>query len=154
MLRVTALTGECCGYGRDQLAYNLQFTRLADVQDALYARIRPTATTVLVTHDNANWFTVGPIDAQTSRRTLSRDGIVEPPVAPATMVIRPQMRIAEGWTAWYVAFPYVDNGPALAALAGRYDVSPAEVVTTRDGYAMSAHRLRDRLPLARSTSPR
>src|SRR5215218_5841655 len=33
LLSVTSLTGECCGHGRDQLAYNLEFTALATLQD-------------------------------------------------------------------------------------------------------------------------
>lgn len=28
MLKMTSLTGECCGYGRDQLVYNLEFVHL------------------------------------------------------------------------------------------------------------------------------
>ncbi|MDQ3949738.1 MAG: hypothetical protein M3282_05280 [Gemmatimonadota bacterium] len=144
LLRVTAITRECCGYGRDQLAYNLEFTALADVQDALYARLRPTDKTALVMHDYANLFTVGPLDVRSGRRTLRRAGLVHPAVVPASLVTHSSMRIADGWTAWFVAFPNMDNTEPLAALRGRFEVGPALWATTRDGYAMAAYPLRHR----------
>jgi hypothetical protein len=153
LLRITALTGECCGHGRDQLAYNLEFTALADVQDKLYARLRPTDSTVFVTHDQANLFTVGPIDIRSGRRTLRRVGVVRPAVAPTSPVLRSSLRISDGWTAWFVAFPNMDNAATLAALRGRFEVGPAEWVKTQDGYAMAAYRLRDRLLEPTSASP-
>ena len=153
LLRITALTGECCGYGRDQLAYNLEFTALAAVQDGLYARLRPTDKTVFVVHDDANLFTVGPIDALTGRRTLRRGGVVSPPVASAGLVLGSRLQITEGWTAWFLAFPNMDNDATLAALHERFDVGPAEWATTPEGYAMAAYRLRERLRSPGSVSP-
>src|SRR3712207_8880998 len=93
MLRVTSITRECCGYGRDQLAYNLEFTALSEAQDALYARIAPGNQTVLLTHDYANLHTVGPLDAARRRRTLRRAGLVEPPVMPGSQIDRKSTRL-------------------------------------------------------------
>jgi hypothetical protein len=144
LLRVTAITRECCGYGRDQLAYNLEFTALAEAQDALYARLRPTNRTALVTHDYANLYTVGPIDARTHQRTLRRAGVVEPPIAPASQLIYTPIRIADGWTAWFVAFPNMDNAEPLTALARRYDIGPPVWGATPSGYAIAAYPIRSR----------
>jgi hypothetical protein len=153
LLHVTAITGECCGYGRDQLTYNLEFTALADVQDAVYIRLRPTDSTVFVVHDKANFYTVGQLDAHSRRRTLRRAGVVRPAVTPASLVRGSSVRIADGWTAWFLAFPNMDNAEPLAALRGRFEVGPAEWVKTRDGYAMAAYRLRNRLLEPVSASP-
>ena len=144
LLHVTSITGECCGYGRDQLAYNLQFTGVAEVQDALYRRIRPSDSTVFVMHDRANLYTVGPLDPRTHRRTLRRVGVVEPSVALATLISKGPVRISNGWTAWYVAFPNMDNGAPLEAIRRRFDVGAPVWGTTRTGYAMAAYPLRER----------
>jgi hypothetical protein len=143
LLHVTSITRECCGYGRDQLAYNLEFTALAEAQDALYARLRPTDRTILVSHDYANLFTVGPLDAA-SRRTLRRTAVVEPVVAPASQALLSAVRFADGWPAWFVAFPNMDNTKALAALRDRFEVGPAVLARTRGGYAIAAYPLRNR----------
>jgi hypothetical protein len=145
VLRITTLTGECCGYGRDQLAYNLEFTALASVQDELYERLRPTEKTALVVHDVADLFTVGPIDAASGRRTLRRDRVIRPSVVPASLMVRSGIQIPDGWTMWFVAFPNMDNAATLTALRGRFDVGPAEWAKTPDGYAIAAYRMRNRL---------
>jgi hypothetical protein len=154
LLRVTSITGECCGYGRDQLAYNLEFTALAELQDVLFARIRPSEQTIFVAHDEANWHTVGALDARDGRRTLRRDGLILPPVAPASLALRPNLRIADGWSAWFLAFPNVSNDSTLTALRARFEVGPAEWAMTPSGYAMAAYPLRERLRPAGSASPR
>ena len=49
MLDMTSLTGECCGTGRDQLAYSLEFTRFHDLTDSVVtALVRDTATVIAV----------------------------------------------------------------------------------------------------------
>jgi hypothetical protein len=154
LLHVTSITGECCGYGRDQLAYNLEFTAFAAVQDELYARIRPTDKTVFVMHDYADLYTVGALDARTRRRTLRRTDIVRPAVVKASLAaVAAQMRLADDWTAWFLEFPNMDHSAYVAPVRRRFDVGPPVWAKTRDGYAMAAYPLRERLPAPASASP-
>ena len=87
MLRITSLTQECCGNGRDQLVYNLQFTGFASVLDAAISRIGalPVGTRLTLGHD-AYWLILGSVDS-THHRTL-RPGNGEPPVVVAEYVTR------------------------------------------------------------------
>jgi hypothetical protein len=144
LLRATSMTRECCGYGRDQLVYNLQFTAFAEAQDALYAQLRPGLATAFVVQDYANLHTIGLLDARTGRRTLRRAGVIQPGIVPASMVINLPMQIADGWSAWFVEFPNMWNDEPLAGLRRRFDVGPAVWARTPDGYAMAAYPLRER----------
>ncbi len=78
MLQMATVTGECCGYGRDQLVYNLQFTKFHDVVNAVLQDLKPTPKTVVLAHSGfrdvvtpqADFQLVGSVDRQTFRRTL------------------------------------------------------------------------------------
>jgi hypothetical protein len=149
MLIITSLTGECCGAGRDQLVYNLEFTRFDQLTSDATEQIRPDDSTTIVLPLFGNWFTVGQLDAATRRRTLARTGIVSPRVVTAVEAYLPDGRIP---SAWYFELPYVDNSLSLNRLNEIYQVgAPAFVV--RDGYAMAVRRLRLRaVPLVRPAS--
>lgn len=73
MLALTSRSHECCGLGRDQLVYNLQFTAFHTLQNAFYADVAADDRTTLSGPPFADWFFFGPLDAATHRRTL-RDG--------------------------------------------------------------------------------
>ena len=48
MFRVIRISGECCGYGHDALAYNLQYTALGRVLDKAMMELQPGDSTVIV----------------------------------------------------------------------------------------------------------
>jgi hypothetical protein len=135
-LSITSLRRECCGHGRDQLAYNLEFTQFASLQDALYERIEPTDSTVLVLPEYGDWSTVGTIDAVTHRRTMRSTGVVRPRVLMA-----PDTYDLKAARAWYVEFPFIKDTTYIPLMARRFDISePCRV--TRDGYAFSVREMR------------
>jgi len=78
MLKMAPITGECCGYGRDQLVYNLQFTKFDEVMNKIFQDLKPTRDTVFLAHSGfrnvktpqADFQLVGTIDKNTFRRTL------------------------------------------------------------------------------------
>ena len=81
MLKITSVTGECCGHGRDQLVYNLQFTKFHTALDHFFQTIKPTRDTVVLAHSGhrsvkepqADFFLVGTIDKKTFGRTLLKE---------------------------------------------------------------------------------
>ena len=141
MLRMTSLTGECCGFGRDQLVYNLQFTAFDALQNAAYASIRPSDSTALVMPIFADWFTVGPLDADTRRRTMRRERVVTPPILNSVHAFRVPRLPAS----WYVEMPYMDNAEALFHLAKVYALGAPRRIEV-DGYSMNVRTMRLRPP--------
>lgn len=118
MLRMTSLPRECCGNGRDQLAYNLQFTGIADVVDAALMRVgAPPRDTRLAFGSQAAWFLPKRVDAR-HRRTL-RPGYPEPPalvVAESTPTDSVLPRCL-----WYIGLPNKDDAVAFRTLAPLYE---------------------------------
>ena len=78
MLKMATVTGECCGYGRDQLVYNLQFTRFDELVTRIFQDLKPTRDTVILAHSGfrnvetpqADFQLVGFIHKKTYERTL------------------------------------------------------------------------------------
>ena len=144
MLRITSLSGECCGFGRDQLVYNLQFAGLHDAQNAVL-RDNPVGAGATYSMDPfADWHVWSQVDAATGRRTLRRRNSVIPREVNAGYLRQdtPPDRVI------YLDFPNVDDAAALAFLARFYDVSPATRSAAR-GVAIDVRHLR-----LRPTEPR
>lgn len=136
LLSITSLRHECCGHGRDQLAYNLEFTEFASLQDALYERLKATDSTVLVLPENGDWFTVGTLDSVTHRRTMRSHGTVQPRVLMA-----PDSYNLMAARAWYVELPFIKDTTYLPLIARRFDVGqPCRV--THGAYALSVREMR------------
>jgi hypothetical protein len=130
LLRTTSLTGECCGWGRDQLAYNLEFTTLAGLQDAALAHVRPIERDrALSASALAAWYIIGPLD-RGSRRSLRPDTV-------RPRVIDPErLPPALPDSLWFLDVPNVDGGAARRALGRYYRIDPPDTVRS-GGYAMA-----------------
>ena len=145
MLRMTSITGECCGMGRDQLPYSLEFARLHEVSDDALAALAPDSTTLLVIPEQTNWYTIGPLDARSHRRSLRRTGTFAPMVATHGEVmknVRPNRFT-------FLALPNANLPRALANLGVYYEWGPPRRFE-RDGYAILAY---DMTPRAVSATP-
>jgi hypothetical protein len=136
LLSVTSLRKECCGHGRDQLAYNLQFTEFAGLEVVLYERIRPTDSTVLVVPNEGDWCTVDRLDSATARRTLHRQGSFRPEVIPAD-----QAGNLRKVRAWYIQMPFTTDTIFRQQLSHRYDFGEPDSVR-RNGYALAYREMR------------
>jgi hypothetical protein len=146
LLSINTLLDECCGLARDQLAYNLEFTKLASLQDMLFARLRPSDSTVIILQRDADWYTVGALDGITHRRTLRSTGIVRPKVL--TVREADTLKTAR---AWFIEMPFSDDTNAVALIARRFELG--ERCTVSDGpYRLSAREMRLRPAAAASPS--
>jgi len=136
LLRLTRITHECCGAGRDQLVYNLQFTKLADLMsDAMVAVRADDSTTVFVPLD-MRWETLGNLDSTTRRRTLRRDHTVWPPLLEPNSLATQQTPSR----AVFLALPNGDVPQAISALSAHYVVGPAQRVS-RGAYWLEVYPL-------------
>ena len=136
LLNLTRITHECCGTGRDQLVYNLQFTKLSDLMsDAMVAVRADDSTTVFVPHDML-WETLGKLDATTRRRTLRRDNTVWPPLLePDSLATRPTPSRAV-----FLALPNGDVENGIRRLSAEYVVGPPRRVS-RGAYWLNVYPL-------------
>jgi hypothetical protein len=139
LFRLTRITHECCGAGRDQLVYNLQFTKLADLlSDAMVAVRAGDSTTVFVPH-NMLWETLGKLDSATLRRTLRRTHTVWPPLLePDSLATRPTPPRAV-----FLALPNGDVAQGMKALSAHYLVGPPRRVS-RGAYWLDVYPLTSR----------
>ena len=136
MYRMSAITREYDGPGRDQLVYNLQFTSYHDVQDALFDRIHPGDSTVIGTPRYVRWNIWSQLDRATGHRTLRRTGAFSPIYADEVDI--PARRSPE---AWFVEFSnHPDNDHSLEQLEATYAVTDSVTVVTH-GQRLIARRL-------------
>jgi hypothetical protein len=71
MLVTTSITKECCGYGRDQLVYNLEYTHLHYLLNKIAKDIKPDDTTTFA-YDPVMHPLLVSFDRKTYERTLRR----------------------------------------------------------------------------------
>src|SRR5687768_3103924 len=137
MLRMTSITHECCGSGRDQLGYNLEFTTLAALTDDALATMRVGESTLVVIPDSTSWSTIPPIDPVSGRRTPDFSAGLAPLVIEADSAA---LYAGRRTTAVYVALPNGSPDRGLAQVAAAFAVGPERRVR-RDGYWLSVYRL-------------
>lgn len=137
MLDITSITGECCGAGRDQLAYSLEFTRFHELTDSVLVTLLRDTATVIVVPSQLRYNTIGRVDSTTWRRTLRREGAFEPTVmtGPVVLIRNPPPR-----SLIYIDMPNGKDSTSLAELSSVYDVGPERRFES-DGYAISAYHL-------------
>ena len=138
MLIMTSVTRECCGAGRDQLAYSLEFTRLHDLTDSVVATLVRDTATVIAVPRYMEWYSVGRLDRSTWRRTLRRTGSFRPMVMDRLWLIAQARKPPRSLV--YVALPNAGNAAPLEQLANRYIIGP-ERRFEASGYAISAYEL-------------
>ena len=136
MLDMTSITGECCGAGRDQLVYSLEFTRLHDLTDSVVTTLLRDTATVIGVPSGMRYLTVGRIDSTAWTRTLRREGAFEPRVmaGPAVGTGEPPRSLL------YIAMPNAKDSTSLADLSSLYDVAP-ERRFEASGYSVSAYQM-------------
>jgi hypothetical protein len=146
MLRMTSRTGECCGYGRDQLLYNFEALRFHYTQNEIWERLRPGPKSVVASHDDADYYLQGPLDPTTFRRTLRQEGAITPGSASREILLRVGRLPRE---LHFIEYPNFDQTEPLAWFARYYETVERELVGS-DGYWIPVDRLRIRPELAAS----
>jgi hypothetical protein len=142
MLRMTSITHECCGPGRDQLVYSPEFTNLEQLASDALETIVPGDSTLIVLPDSTNWFTIALLDRTTNRRTFEGKRAIVPVVAEADSAYLFMGRYRR---AHYLALPNGSPGRGLALLARDFIVGP-ERRFTRHGYVLATYPLVPRQP--------
>jgi hypothetical protein len=137
MLRMTRVTGECCAFGQDQLAYSLEFTTLQPLTDAAVSAVVASPSTVIVVPDGTSWIFLDAPDAGRRRFAYRAGAGGEPNVVEHREVVAGRNRPA---SAVYLALPNGDNARAMRELAPLYEFRD-ERRFDRNGYSLSTYRL-------------
>jgi len=140
MLRMTSITHECCGPGRDQLVYNLEFVRLESLANDALMAARPDDSTTLVFPDSTNWFIATRLHRATGERTAQRDGSISP---FATETDSAALHVARSSRLAYIALPNGNLDVARKQLEAAFSLGP-ERRFRRGGYWLSTYALTPR----------
>lgn len=134
MLRMTSVSGECCGYGRDQLAYNLEYLVIAKIKQKIYQFIRPNEQSVIVTHSLQEQFDiVDPV----SYEILSSDNGINLSNTVTTLLLKDENKPT---SVWYIQFPNVDDRQEFFNLQNTFDIKESWEFS-EEGYAMKLYLL-------------
>lgn len=77
MLLMTGITGECCGYGRDQIVYNLEYTNIHYLVNKILKDIKPDEKTAIAFTPWEGPYVLVRMDKGQYERTLRKSGILE-----------------------------------------------------------------------------
>ena len=125
LLNMTAYTHECCGLGRDQLLYNLEFTRMFIIQEKIFGSVNAAPGTQFV--------------ASNDYYTLARPYFFDPAankleLSAAEGRFEINVRVA-GWVSeakprdfYYLNFPNYDNDSAHRSFAAEYQLTEERTV--------------------------
>ncbi len=123
LLKITSISGECCGWGRDQIIYNLQYTFWQKLKFKLYGKIHPDKDTIFVAHSSQRQ-----LDYFAGQKIYFA-------VIPEILALRkPPAEI------WYVEFPNVNEKYEWQNLLMKYELKH-EVVVNDLGYALRAYKM-------------
>jgi len=141
LFRMTRVTGECCGFGQDQLVYNLEFTNIQPLTWRALTAAAATSRPVIVIPDSTSWIFLDPPD---SGRLL--EGRTWASLGMRLYEPRQMLRDFDvPDSASYLALPYGGNDRAMRRLRSLYEFRD-EQRYTRAGYAVSTFRLTKRRP--------
>ncbi len=138
MYRMSSITKEYDGPGRDEIVYNLQFTGYHHVQNALFHVLQPTDSTAFATSRVARWNIWSQLDGVTRERTLSQENVIVPRYWDDLDLIASPARPRDVWFLVFTYFP--DHDTSLESLKPLY----REIGVTRtlaDGHLVVAHHL-------------
>jgi hypothetical protein len=143
MYRMSSITHEFPGPGRDEIVYNLQFTGYHHIQNALFRALQPTDSTAFATSRMARWNIWSQLDLFTRQRTMREQNVIVPRYWDDIDLLASPARPRD---VWFLVFSYgPDHDPALASLKTLY----REIAISRTvahGHVLVAHHLELKSP--------
>jgi len=142
LFHMTRVTGECCGFGQDQLVYNLEFTNIQALTQRALTSAGASFAEVIVVPDSTSWIFLDPPNP--GSRLLENRGLKR----PGTRVYEHKQLVQGAGgpdSLLYLGLPYGHNDRAIHELSALYDFRD-EQRYTRAGYAVSTFRLTKRGP--------
>ena len=137
MYSMTLINQECCGLGRDQLVYNLEFTEFHYLLNQVLADVLTSHARVLAMHPLGNWHLLEAVDRASLRRALPSAGTFEPTVTTFDEVLHAPERPER---VFYIELPAMDDRPELDRWSTLYRVA-APRIYSRGGFKLRVREL-------------
>lgn len=119
LFHVTSLTHECCGLGRDQLVYNLEFAELDQILRDVLPWVLDSRSHTMALHPLADWFVFRTIDPLTKRRSAPSPNSMHLPYVYFG-AFAPGHRGPD--KIYYIALPNMPNSEELARYGADYSI--------------------------------
>jgi len=138
LFRITSLTGECCGLGRDQLVYNLEFAEI----DYLLRRVLPFVLAAkdhaIAMHPEADWKLFDSVNPRTLRRADPAVGSFKVPYTHTWAVgaapVKPEK-------IYYIAMPNMPDSNEFIRYFAWYSFDWRKRRFEHNGYRIDVHEL-------------
>ena len=138
LFRITSLTKECCGLGRDQLVYNFEFTEL----DFLFRKALPFVLASkehrVAVNPESDWKLFDSVEPKSFRRVTPHPGTFKIPYVTtwgvAGAVVKPEK-------IFYIAMPNMPDTTELVRYGAWYDVNWRKRRFWHNGYGIDVHEL-------------
>jgi len=129
-------------FNRDELVYNLEYLRLHQLADAVFADIGLTGELAIMGSRDSKFFWPGMIDAETKRRVARRTGgVFMAHYLDSTEEF--QNVVEKPRTLYYLEFPNMLSRPEYAVLKTWYEYRRSKVYSI-DGYELVVHEFAHR----------
>lgn len=135
LLNMTARTGECCGYGLDQLAYNTEFTRIPQLLQLAIDDLNFESTTTITMPQRGQRMLFSAIDSDSGTMTLNQVNSFTPDYREIDQILSSKDRPA---ALYYFALPNFANDANLTQLVQLYG-SGTPHVYAEAGYTLTVH---------------
>lgn len=135
MLKMTSLTGECCGFGRDQLVYNLQFVYIDRLTNQILKDIKVDENMAIAYDRLIGNILDLPVDRQTFKRTPKTINSFIPWTISWSFISRFDAPDQVYW----IEYPNVTQDDFMYYLP-HYNII-AEKIYEQDGYAIKVYTL-------------
>ncbi len=121
----------CCLFGRDQLIYNLEYRKLFSLQDLAFARIRPTADTVISFPRDAEGSHRALLHPTTFRRTWDQNSLL--PMYVSIDDVLGMSRLPPEF--YFIDLPNLPADEGKKRVEEKYDIASFEAIE-RGGYSI------------------
>lgn len=117
LLNLTTISKECCGYGKDQLEYNLQYTFIPRLQNKIFSDIKPSSRTFFVYNDDIPSDYHSNLDSKSFKRTLKDKKVIRPRYHSSSEIIKLKNKPR---IIYFLDYPTYDNSTPITNLLNYY----------------------------------
>lgn len=137
---MTTVTGECCGYGRDQLVYNLEYTNIHYILNEIFIDIRPDDNTIFAFVPWEGPYVVNRVDKNSFQRTLKTVNTIDVSRNTNYFIWRPEVFTKMPLKVYFIQFPNNDPNVYLDSYSGNYRITGIKEYD-RNGYSMKVYTM-------------
>jgi hypothetical protein len=138
LFRITSLTNECCGLGRDQLVYNLEFAELDDLLREVLPFVLASRDHAIAVHPESDWKLFDSVDPRTHQRATPRPGSFKLAYTHTWAVGAAAVKPVK---IYYIAMPNMPDRAELARYSAWYDFQWRVHQFDHGGYTMGVYEL-------------